>query len=344
MPLLKKLLKYSAILVGVLVVALVGLVAYAGATADGRLQFDDAARPTLAATADAALIAEGSYLVHGPAHCAQCHSTADREHPELISTTPLQGGLAFAMGPLGTRYARNLTPHPTTGLGNVSDADIARTLRTGVMHDGELSFFMRYSAANLSEHDIVAVISYLRSIAPVDNAVDPGSWALFGKVLLTYAFPPLTPRPGDAPEYVAEGSAPSVERGEYLAQSVMLCTSCHTEFDMATFEPVGPTAAGSLPDPSHGSDHGMEFVAPNLTSHPTGITGQLSEDAFVARLRGGRVYASSIMPWENFAATHENDLRSVYRYLTSLPPVDADRGPTYRQAGWVAGDEVVLPE
>jgi hypothetical protein len=81
----------------------------------------------------------------------------------------------------------------------------------------------------------------------------------------------------------------------------------------------------------------MEFVAPNLTSHSTGMTGKLSEDAFVSRLQGGRAYASSIMPWENFRDISDSDLRSIYRYLKSLPPVDRDRGPSYRKAGWKPG-------
>ncbi len=27
-------------------------------------------------------------------------------------------------------------------------------------------------------------------------------------------------------------------------------------------------------------------------------------------------------------------MRSVYRYLRTLPPVDRDEGPTYRPVGW----------
>ena len=82
----------------------------------------------------------------------------------------------------------------------------------------------------------------------------------------------------------------------------------------------------------------MEYWPPNLTSHPTGITGQLDEDTFVARLKSGRRHASSIMPWENFGATSDADLRSVYQYLRTLPPVDRDEGPTYRKVGWKPGD------
>lgn len=331
---MKKVLK----VVGFAVLGLVGLiaaaVAYAGLTTHGRLQFPDTAAPKLKAVSDPAVIEQGRYLVHGPAHCSQCHSTDDRNHPEKVKDAALRGGLSFAMGPLGTRYAVNLTPHDT-GIAKLSDEQLARTIRTGVLHSGEISFFMRIAAANPSEEDTVAIISYLRSLQPVANQVPEGQWYLFGKVLMTYAFPKLEPRQGPAPKHVPASDTPSLERGKYLANNLMKCIDCHSKVDMSkSFDPIEPLGGGSLPDPSHGDDDkDMEFVAPNLTSHATGITGRMDEAAFVARLRAGRAFKSSIMPWESFAAATDADLKSVYRYLKSLPPVDNDVGPTYRRKG-----------
>jgi mono/diheme cytochrome c family protein len=311
------------------------LVGYAQLTAESKLYFPDTPAPDLQASADPEVIARGKYLVHGPAHCAQCHSTGDREHPEKIRTSPLSGGLAFEMGPMATTWGRNLTPDPETGIGRRTDAELARTIRTGVLPDGNLSIFMRYSIAELSDEDLVAVISYLRSVEPVKNEVPEGEWYLLGRLVVTYAFPDMKPRALEGPEHVPPSDEPSVERGEYLVEHVMVCAGCHTQFDMATFEPNGPKLGGSLTaEPSHGKDSDMEFAAPNLTSHPTGITGKLDEDAFVARMKAGRAYASSIMPWENFQDTTEADLRSVYRYIRTVPPVDQDVGPSYRKIGW----------
>ncbi len=198
-----------------------------------------------------------------------CHSTDDRAHPEKVTSTPL---------------------------------------RTGVMHDGELSFFMRLEAADLADEDIVAVLAYLRSPEPVANPVPRGEWALFGKLLFTYALPRLTPRPVEGPRHIPAGDSPSIERGAYLASSVAMCLRCHTAIDSRGFEGIGPPGGGGLPGPSHGEDRDLDFVAPNQTAHRTGYTGRVSEDEFVQRLRAGRVYSSSLMPWESFAATSEVDL------------------------------------
>ncbi len=334
MSILKKTTKVLAALVGILLLLIGGLLGYAAMTMDGKLQFPDTPSPRIAASTDSLIIEQGRYLVHATAHCAQCHSTDDRSRPELTVGTPLSGGLAFEMGPLGTRYAKNLTPDEETGIGRLSDSELARAIRTGVMHSGELSFFMRYSASELSDEDITAIISYLRTLEPVRKQNPEGEWYLVGKALMTYAFPKMLPRPEAGPAHVPADAEPSIERGRYLSDHVMLCSQCHTGFDMKTFLPTGPKLGGSLPDRSHGDDKDMEFVAPNLTSHPTGYTGMVSEDAFVARMKRGRAYKSSIMPWENIGNTTENDLRSVYRYLRSLPPVETDHGPSYRKVGW----------
>jgi mono/diheme cytochrome c family protein len=319
---------------GVFAIGLLGLsatLAWAIATGDSALDYPGTPYPAIVASADPSVIEQGRYLAHGPAHCVQCHTTGDRDHPELMMSTPLHGGLAFDMGPIGLRYASNLTSDRETGLGAYTDGEIARTLRTGVRPNGELSMFM--AMGNLSDEDLVALVSYLRSLAPVRNAVPDGEWYTLGKVLV-HAIP-LGPNAAPVPAHVPPADEPSVARGGYLVDHVMMCTFCHSEIDPMSGQVLGPPGGGGAPEPSHGPDRDMEFVTPNLTSHPTGVTGQLSEDAFVARIRAGRVHTSSIMPWEPFQQTvTDSDLRSVYRFLRTLPPIDHDVGPTYRKIGW----------
>jgi hypothetical protein len=41
-------------------------------------------------------------------------------------------------------------------------------------------------------------------------------------------------------------------------------------------------------------------------------------------------FAESYMPWEFFARMTDDDLRAIYRYLRSLPPVHNETGPSIR--------------
>lgn len=335
----RKVGKLALVMFCLLVGGLAGYVAYAAAMSKSRLSFPDAPSPPVTVSADPALIERGRYLAHGPAHCGQCHGTDQRDKPELNKTElPLAGGLAFAMGPMGTRYAANLTPDDT-GIGKRTDAQLARTIRSGILHDGEFSLFMRFASANLSDEDIGAVIAYLRAQPPVRREIPRGEWKLLGKVMLRQL--PVAPRPVQSPPGVQPGPEPSVARGAYLADHVALCVLCHSKIDQMSFQPTGPKAGGGNPEPSHGSDEGMEFVSPNLTADPTGYTGRADEEAFVARLRAGRAITSSIMPWENISRMTDGDLRSIYRYLRSLPAVKNDVGPTYRKKGWKPGQKPI---
>jgi mono/diheme cytochrome c family protein len=323
-------------LLGTIVLGVGGFAAYGILSADRKLTFKDAPYPRISVSQDPAVLERGRYLAYGPAHCVQCHGHEERGHPELNRDPkqPLSGGLLFDMGPLGKTYATNLTPDRQTGIGARTPAELARAIQCGVLSDGRLSVIMRVAVADLSDDDLGAVVSYLLSQPPVVKAVPRGEWTAVAKSVLPLFH--LQPDGPSGPHGVPAAAEASIERGEYLAEHVALCVRCHTASDPMTFQPIGPKAGGSLPDQSHGSDPDKEFVAPNLTADPrTGRTGQLTEDEFVARIRKGRLYESSIMPWESLAAnTTDADLRSVYRYLRTLPTVRNEVGPTYRERGW----------
>ena len=79
---------------------------------------------------------------------------------------------------------------------------------------------------------------------------------------------------------------------------------------------------------------GFEFVYPNLTPDPeTGHIIAWDEDTFVQRFRGGRVHAGSTMPWESYQRMTDADIRSLHRFLKSLPPTRSPIGATYRPSG-----------
>lgn len=329
----KKVLKGGAVGLGVLILAGGGAVAWASSAAEAALSRPDAALSGLTASTDPAVIARGEYLARGPAHCAICHTGSDRDHPEQVAKTPFRGGLSFEMGPLGTRYAPNLTPDKETGIGRWTDAQLARALRTGVTPSGELSIFMTYSVGHLSDDDIVAILSYLRSLEPVRNEVPKGQWSVLARSLMGFGLFQVEPRSAPPPAHVPPAEQPSVERGRYLAEHAAFCAGCHTPADPATFKPNGPAFGGGNVEPSHGKDSDFEYAPPNLTASPTGWVGRADEDAFVKRMRAGRTHLTSIMPWECYAIMTDADLKSIYRFLRTVPPVEKDTGPTYRKIG-----------
>jgi cytochrome c553 len=220
------------------------------------------------------------------------------------------------MGPLASFYAANLTPDDETGIGKRTDAELARAITTGVLHDGRISVFMRYSTANLSNEDLTAVVSYLRSLPPVKHEVPAFSIPALGKVI--FSFFPLDADMSPLPAHVEKGAEPSVERGRYLAENVALCVACHSKIDMSTFKPTGPKAAGGAPDPSHGDDADMEFVSPNLKPWAMGkqkvmVGGIVPDFAFALLYRS--MAKAKMKPGEHVAAlvATTDDGREVYR-------------------------------
>ena len=305
----------------------IGITALLGAvTALRQKRAFEAPYPEICASTDPAVIERGRYLARGPAHCADCHGAEGKTSPGQAAS--LSGGHEFRL-PVGVFRVPNITPDPLTGTGRYSDREIARMLRHGVRPDGTAMLpFMTF--ADLSDTDLTALISYLRSQEPVKHAVKPHEPNLLGRVALAYMIEPQGPSQPSR-KFVAPAASP--EYGGYLANSVANCVGCHTERDLKTGAFTGPRFGGGGIVDSH-TDPSRKFVTPNLT--PDGRWGWItnwSEDAFVHRLKAGKLYADSPMPWPSFEAMSDDDLRAVYRYLKTLPP--AKSGPDPREAGSV---------
>jgi mono/diheme cytochrome c family protein len=290
----------------------------------------DAPLPVVSASRDSAVIERGRYIVRAMAPCAGCHGDpAQREAVMRGDDVPLTGGFVFDIPP-GKFYTRNLTSDSATGLGAFSDGAIARALRFGVGVDGRaLLPFMEYQG--LADDDLQAVISYLRTQAPVRNAVPAHEYNVLGKIVkatvLSKPVGPQDPPPAQAPR------GATMENGRYLAESVSLCWSCHTARNPATGTLSGPRFGGNTGFPDDGNPS-RTWSPPNITSDPeTGRLGRMTEDQFVARFRQGRVLEGSPMPWQAFARMDEDDLRAIYRYLKEVPPAKNDVGPPFVEAG-----------
>jgi mono/diheme cytochrome c family protein len=280
----------------------------------------DAPLPPLGASDDRALIERGRYLVNGPAHCVACHGDGS----PTASDHPLSGGFAFDL-PLGRIRAPNLTPDVTTGIGSMTDGEIARALRYGVGRDGR-ALVALMSFGDLGDDDLRAIVSYLRTQPAVHHEIPPNEWTLLGRMVRAFVMKPsvVAAHPRRAPP----PSRATAAYGEYLATAVANCSGCHTERDLRTGRVLGPAFAGGMTFPSLTAPDEQHFVSANLTPDPaTGRITSWSEDGFIARFRAGPRFAGSPMPWRAFGAMNDDDLRAIFRYLRSLPPVRRETPP-----------------
>ena len=284
----------------------------------------DVPYPAIAFPTDPATIERGRYLVYGPAACAYCHVPREQwttlgEGTEL----PLTGNHIFRLGPVSFSPP-NLTPDEATGIGRRTEGELARMLRHGVRADGRAAFpLMSYQ--NVSDDDLAAIVAFLRSRPPVANAVPGHRLTLLGKALMAFAIEPVGPA---TPPRRTSPVGPSVERGDYLANNVSACAECHTD--------RGPD--GALVGPRFGGGQQMDLADPTKIAVPPNLTpdadtspvGKWDEEMFVVRFRAGEVIPGTPMPWGAFARMTEDDVRSVYRYLRTLPPTRHDTGPGMR--------------
>jgi mono/diheme cytochrome c family protein len=257
--------------------------------------------------------------VEGPAHCGECHGAVD---PPAVSRLgrPLVGGQEFKL-PVGTFRVPNITADVETGIGGIKDEELARLIRYGVKPDGHAALpFMPY--ANLSDADLTAIISFLRTQAAVKHVVPEHDINPLGRIVQAFVLQPKGPN-GTPPRSFAPEPTPAY--GDYITHNIGNCVMCHTQVDMRTGAFSGPMFGGGAEHEAVGKPS-KKYITPNLTPDPRwGWLQGWTEDAFVARFRGGRVHADSPMPWEAFQKMTDNDLRAIYRYFQTLPP--AQTGP-----------------
>lgn len=327
----KKIALYT---LGIILLALVSVFIYVSLSWDKK--YDDWPSPALASSTDSAVIARGRYLVTGPAHCVSCHVSTiqDLEDSDKGMPIPLKGGVSLPLGPMGKMNTRNLTPDKTTGIGRYTDGQIFRMMRHGIRPDGIASLPLLMPFWSMADDDLIAVVSYLRSMEPVENNVPENQWTFVGKAVrsLTSTFKPI--ENPDAAKVAPPMSPSSILRGEYLARYVTNCIACHTPRDPTTFEAIGPEFSGGMefePWPELHKHFEMDTTlwlrTPNITPHPGGVLAKYkTPEDFIKRFRQGRAIPISPMDWGPFSRMSDEDLTSIWMFLNSLEPVENNVG------------------
>lgn len=302
----KKIAKWTGIILLFIIVALTALTA-----TRQDLRFE-APYPDIKASTDSVVIARGKHVVYSMAHCIDCHSNENTDSLQQLGIEPaMSGGRKFAI-PLGDIYSRNITSDMETGIGKLTDAELARTLYYGVDSKGRAMIdFMPYH--NVSEEDMTAIISYLRTLKPVKNKVPENEYNAMGKLLKAFLLKPVGPK-GSIPKTVVKDT--SAVYGSYIVNNVANCAGCHTQRG-PTGELVGEHLAGGNPFSEPGLD---TLTPPNLTPHTESRMYGWSKQHFIDRVRMGKLIKHSHMPWNSYKKMTDDELTAVYNYLQSVKP------------------------
>ena len=153
----------------------------------------DAPYPAIKASNDSAVIEKGKTIALVTKGCVHCHSPVTNVDSMLKrGEVPSFAGAKKVETPFGIIFMPNITPDAKTGIGRLTDAEIARVLRYGVKSNGEAALpFMQ--GQDMNDEDMTAVISYLRSLKPVENKVPENEFTLIGRFAKAFMVKPWIP-------------------------------------------------------------------------------------------------------------------------------------------------------
>ena len=230
--------------------------------------------------------------------CQHCHG----EH--------LEGTVFFNDPSLGQILAPNLT----SGKGGIgskySTGDYVRAIRHGVRPGGyPLLIMPSEDFTYLNDQDLAALISYIRQVPPVSNALPPTHLKPLTKLLMGAGMfgPIISDENIDHKMSVRSMVQPSVssDYGSYLV-ATNGCRTCHGS----------NLGGGKSPDPN-------SPPVPNLTM---GSISVWKEADFVHAMHtgdrpGGQAKMSEYMPWKNMGRMTDDELKAVWAYIQSVPKV-----------------------
>lgn len=134
----------------------------------------------------------------------------------------------------------------------------------------------------------------------------------------------LLPDVGDPPDIKVSATPEMIERGEYLANHVMVCMDCHGGRDWNKFS--GPMkhgfegAGGEVFDQKFGFPG--SFTAKNITpaNLKTWTDGEIFRAITTGVNKDGKAFFP-VMPYKYYAQLDPEDINAVIAYLRSIPPI-----------------------
>ena len=261
--------------------------------------------------------------------CASCHATPAGD-PDKMDRTRLGGGLALK-SPFGTFYVPNISPDPSDGIGEWSEANFVTALWKGTSPWGKNLFpaFPYTSYQNMALADMRDLFAYLKTLSPVTGRTRRhdlmfpfnlrrlvGVWKLLFLHDGTFA-----PDPSQSAQW---------SRGAYLVNGPGHCAECHSPRNfLGAIVESQRFAGGPSPD-------GKSFV-PNIT--PAGLQHWSKDDIAWSQsdiatfLESGMDpsgdYAGDVMAEviRNISLLDTADRAAIAAYIVSLPPRQGPKPP-----------------
>lgn len=248
--------------------------------------------------------------------CASCHSAPDGVD---YADEALGGGKRFP-SPFGTFLAPNISSHPTAGIGEWTDLDIANAVLKGTSPEGQHYYpAFPYATFNKTKlQDIVDLIAHLRSLPAIDTPnqaheigfpfnlrASLGGWKLLFVNTNWLVTGDLTPQQ---------------EHGRYLVEAMAHCGECHTPRNFLggiqssnwLAGAPNPVGKGRIPNITPGElDWSDADVVEYLTS---GFTPEFDT-----------VGGEMVEVVENMAKLAPEDREAIVAYLRIVPPHENEK-------------------
>ena len=260
------------------------------------------------ARADTDLLKRGAYLVNGLLTCGNCHTPKGPSGD--ISEKAFSGGLSWDEPPFKVT-APNITQDKETGIGDYTDTELKQVLRKGIKRNGVPVAMVMPSGFYeiMTDHDLDAVIAYLRTIKPIKNAVpDP-----------VYRMPQGHPIPPGGDKIFTEAMLREKENKGFYLVTIAHCMECHTPMGPHGREFATRLGAGGfeLPGPWGVS------VSRNITASKEKGIGAFTDDEIKRAITqgvsrdGGKLKPP--MGYHYYATLATDDLDAMVAYLRTVP-------------------------
>lgn len=321
---MKKVLKSLGFLVGGLVVAIGGFVAYCAI--DGIPHFKP---PQVDVTVEVTpeRVARGKKLAS--LLCAECHK--DPTTGKLTGKRMLDAPTEF-----GEIHSRNITRSKEHGIGAWKDGEIIALIRTGIARDGRYTPPWMAKLPHMGDEDLYSIVAFLRSDDPMVAASEepnvPCKPGLLAKLLTHTVWRPL-PYP-KAPQQ-APAKTDKVAYGRYLVTHALECYACHSA-DFKTMNVDEPEKSpGFL-----GGDNALvglsqeKVYSANITPDAETGIGKWTEASLKRALRDGIRPDNTLVryPMEPMRELDDDDIGAIYAYLMQVPAIKKARHPNPPQA------------